>query len=84
MLHPPRRRHFNHSFSRDILQVFNPVLLETHAQPFVLGLGMEAFLIKVNRGLVPLRGREQEVQLTMGALNGLLTLRTDQSMRAQS
>lgn len=49
----------NHPFSCcDIFQVFNPFFLETHAQPFVLGLGMEAFLVKVNRRLVPLQNRE--------------------------
>ena len=49
-----------HSFSCcDIFQIFDPFLLETHAQPFVLGLGMEAFLVKVDGGLVPLQDREQ-------------------------
>jgi hypothetical protein len=53
------RLSYKHSFlHRDVLQVLNPLLLETHAQPSVLGLGVETFLIKVNRGLVPLRGRE--------------------------
>jgi len=53
------RRFYEHSFlHRGILQVLNSLFLETHGQPSVVNLGMDTFLVKVNRGLVPLGGRE--------------------------